>query len=110
MIATTLTVTGDGSVDTFVKMFLLGLAAGCLLAGIAIGASSRARPLLAACLGGGVGVAGFCLMVIKASEGHADSDTKAGMAVFAIGGAIVTLIGALIGWAAVGKRAPGAVT
>jgi hypothetical protein len=91
------------SVDTIAKMTLAGVGIGCLLAGLAIGASARTRALGASFLGGGVGVAGFFLLVTKDTVGH-DKDAAAGIAVLAIGGAILTLLGSAIGWAAVGKR------
>jgi len=86
---------------------LIGLAAGCLLAGLAVGASARARPLIAALLGGGLGVAGFFVLIARATPQDADATT--GMIVLAVGGAIVTLIGTAIGWAAVGRRQAAAV-
>lgn len=83
-------------------VILIGLAAGCLVAGLAIGASSRVRPLLSALLGGGLGVAGFCALIAGATP--TDRDTQAGMVILAVGGGILTLIGTAIGWAAVGRR------
>jgi hypothetical protein len=83
---------------------LIGIGGGCLLAGLAVGASSRVRPLLAALLGGGVGVAGFFTLVTRASPPDRSSDAAAGIAVLAAGGAIVTLIGTLFGWITVGRR------
>ncbi len=83
-------------------VILIGLAAGCLIAGLAIGASARVRPLISALLGGGLGVAGFCALVAGATP--PDRDTQAGMVILAIGGGILTLIGTAIGWAAVGRR------
>ncbi len=105
LIAAVLAANSKGDVDTLAKMMLVGLAAGCLVGGVAIGASARARPLLAAFLGGGVGVLGFCLLITRLSGSQADKDQTAGIAVLAVGGAIVTLIG----WAAVGKKAAGSV-
>jgi len=91
------------AVDTIAKMTLAGVAIGCLVAGLAIGASARTRALGASFLGGGVGVAGFFLLVTRDTVGH-DKDAAAGVAVLAIGGAILTLLGSAIGWATVGKR------
>lgn len=96
--------------DALAKTMLIGFAAGCLVSGIAVGASSRARPLLASFIGGGLGVVGLGLLVAKLSPGGADKDVQTGIAVLAVIGGIISLIGALIGWAAVGKKAPGAVT
>jgi hypothetical protein len=93
--------------DQIATMMLIGMGAGCLLAGLAVGASARTRPLLAAMLGGGAGVAGFCALILLSTARSSDKDEVAGVVALAIGGCVVTLIGALIGWAAVGKRHAG---
>lgn len=91
--------------DELGTMMLVGMGAGCLLSGLAVGASARTRPLVAALLGGGAGVAGFCLLLTRASPRSGGSDdAAAGIAILALGGCVVTLLGALVGWAAVGKR------
>jgi hypothetical protein len=82
-------------------VILIGLAAGCLIAGLAIGASSRVRPLIAALLGGGLGVAGFYALIAGATPSERD---QAGIAILAVGGGIITLIGTAVGWAVVGRR------
>jgi len=82
---------------------LIGIGAGCLLAGLAVGASARARPLFAAFLGGGLVVVGFFALVAR-SQPEDHSNAAAGLAVLAGGGAIVTLIGTLFGWVTVGRR------
>lgn len=105
-IATGLALSGKGDaegIDTLVKMMFVGLAAGCVIAGVAVGASARTRPLLAAMIGGAAGPAGLGILGAQQSS-HADKDAGGAIAVLAIGGAILTLIGALIGWAAVGKK------
>ncbi len=85
----------------------------CLLVGLAAGASARSRPLLAALLGGAIGVGAFfflAIMVFAAllspGVGGADipRDVYIGMAIVAVGAGLVTMIGALIGWLAVGKK------
>jgi hypothetical protein len=89
-------------------VMFIGMGAGCLLSGLAVGASARTRPLLAAFFGGGAGVAGFGALILRVtSRSDGDKDAIAGIAVLAAGGCIVTLIGTLIGWAAVGKRHAG---
>jgi hypothetical protein len=94
--------------DQIATAMLVGMAAGCLLSGLAVGASARTRPLIAALLGGGAGVAGFFALIMRASASSStDKDAAAGLAVLAIGGCLVTLIGTAIGWAAVGKRQVG---
>jgi hypothetical protein len=95
------------TVDGLATMMLIGMAAGCLLAGLAVGASTRVRPLLASLIGGGIGVAGFFALFGRTARAESDSDTIAGIAVLAAGGALITLIGTLVGWAAVGKRNAG---
>jgi hypothetical protein len=93
--------------DQIATAMLVGVGAGCLLAGLAVGASARARPLLAAFIGGGAGVAGFWTMILRATQGSHSKEETAGIAVIAVGGCLVTLIGALLGWVAVGKRHAG---
>jgi len=103
LIATVVAVSGDDTMNSLAKMLLVGLAAGCLLAGLAIGASARTRPLIAAMIGGGAGVAVFILLLSRGQQPR-DNDQTAGLIVLVIGGAIVTLIGTALGWATVGKR------
>jgi hypothetical protein len=95
--------------DQLGKLLLAGMAAGCFLAGLAVGASARTRPLLAALVGGGAGVAGFFALMVRitGADSRNDKDAVAGFVVLAIGGCLVTLIGTLIGWIAVGKRHAG---
>ena len=91
-------------------MLLGAMAVGCLLAGLAVGASARTRPLLAALVGGGAGVTGFFALMMRImgeGGGGRDKDAVAGFIVLAIGGCLVTLVGALIGWLVVGKRHAG---
>jgi hypothetical protein len=94
---------------------LLGLiAVCCVLVGVAAGASANSRPLLASLLGGAVGVFAFFYLAVmifvgifsEAKVGSAEipSEVYAGLAVIAGGAALSTLIGALIGWSAVGKK------
>jgi hypothetical protein len=100
--------TTEASSDETASILLLGMAAGCLLSGLAVGASARSRPLLAAMLGGGAGVGGFSALIVRAmARGDADKDAVTGAVVLAVGGCVVTLIGALIGWVAAGKRRAG---
>jgi hypothetical protein len=82
---------------------LIGIGGGCLIAGLAVGASSRVRPLLAAFLGGGLGVTGFFTLVTRAVPPD-KADAAAGIAVLAGAGAIVTLIGTWLGWVMVGRN------
>lgn len=87
-------------------MLLVGIGAGCLLSGLAVGASARARPLITASLGGAVGVAGYFTLITQATP-PTDRDTLAGLIIIVVGGAIVTLIGTALGWVTVGRRAAG---
>lgn len=94
---------GDGNPsDALGKAILIGIAVGCLLAGLAVGASARVRPLIASLLGSAIGVAGYFALVTRASP--PDNNATAGLALLAAGGAILTLIGTGIGWAAFGRR------
>ncbi len=83
---------------------LVGIGGGCLLAGLAIGASARVRPLFAAFLGGALGVAGYFTLIARSSPPDDSGHAAAGIAVLAGGGAIVTLIGTLFGWLTAGRR------
>jgi len=92
------------SADQIGMTMLIGIAVGCLFSGLAIGASARTRPLVASLLGGGLGVAGFFALLATYALGEPSNDVIAGFAVLAIGGAIVTLLGALLGWAITGRK------
>lgn len=94
------------SSDALGKILLIGIGAGCLIAGLAVGASARVRPLIAAFLGGAAGVGGYFLLMMRSSP-PPDSDTTAGLALLTAGGAIVTLIGTALGWGVVGRRYAG---
>lgn len=85
------------------------------LAGGAAGASANVRPLGASFLGGLLGVGSFFYLTIlifmgmfsKGSGqemGSVPSEVYAGIAIMAVGAGIAALIGAAIGWAAVGKK------
>ena len=94
--------------DALAKMLLAGLAGGCVIAGIAAGASARARPLGAAFLGGALGTAGFAMLIAQtATGGHGDADSAAVIGVFAGGGGILSFLGAALGWAVIGKKRAG---
>jgi len=90
------------------------LALCCLFVGIATGASASSRPLGAAFLGGIVGLGGFFFLAVyvllSVFKGEAGGDSGipseayAGIAIIAGGAGLVTLIGALIGWGAVGSK------
>lgn len=100
--------TAETSGDAIGAALLIGIAGGCFIAGIAVGASARSRPLAAAFLGSALGTAGFAYMIAHtATRGSGNSDTIAVIGVFAVGGGAATLIGALIGWAAFGKKSAG---
>jgi hypothetical protein len=94
----------EASGDRGVAMVIAGMASGCLLAGLAVGASARTRPLLASILGGGAGAGGFTLMVVQVAASPRSEDQTTRMLVIAAGGAIATLVGTAIGWAVVGRR------
>lgn len=90
------------------------LAACCLVLGIATGASASSRPLAASFLGAALGLGGFFFLAIYAfvsvfsaagaSLDKVPAEVYAGMGIVAAGGGLVTMIGALIGWAAVGRK------
>lgn len=85
---------------------IAGIGVGCLLAGLAIGASARIRPILASFLGGIAGTAGFAVLLARSGgTSGASQEELLIIAMFAAGGGIATMIGAAIGWATVGKTA-----
>jgi hypothetical protein len=91
----------------------LCMAVGCLISGIAAGASSRTGGVIGAgFVGSALGVFGFFMLAKLAMMGHgaAASGGESGQlytiaAIFAAGGGVVGAIGTAIGWATVGKRA-----
>jgi hypothetical protein len=89
-------------------MYFGAMGVGALLSGIAAGASAPKRILGVSFLGSIVGVMGFYLL-IRALPGVDDEDGDAaiGFAVIGAGCGIVTLLGALVGWKAVGQRSAG---
>lgn len=82
----------------------IGVGIGCLLCGLAVGASARTRPLLASFLGSAIGVGGFMAVAAGANGARHDQDFIIGAVVFSIGGGIVGLIGSALGWAMFGKK------
>lgn len=85
----------------------------CLVVGLASGASARSRPLGASFLGGVLGIGGFGMLSIYVFRSMvATGETSesippelyAGMAIIAVGAGLAAMFGALIGWAAVGRR------
>ncbi len=90
--------------DTAVRVALIAMGVGALLAGAGAGASARTRVIAAAFLGGAAGVLGAFVLakLVLGSQWN-----LAGMAVIAAAGAIVATLGAAIGWALVGRRGAG---
>jgi hypothetical protein len=103
LVAIMLVLSGERTSDDLGKMMLAGMGAGCLLSGLAIGASARTRPLIASLVGGGGGVAVFVALLTHDSRPQSH-DAVDGILFLVIGGGIVTLVGALVGWLAVGRR------
>lgn len=93
---------------------LAGLAACSFIVGICSGASASSRPLGASFLGGTLGLGGFFMLSIYvfvsvlskngAETGTIPPEMYVGIAVLAVGGGLVAMIGALIGWAASGSK------
>lgn len=90
------------------------LALCCLVVGVASGASARTRPLGASFVGGVLGIGGFQMLAIYVfraivSSGGGETDKVPpelylGMAVIAVAAGLAAMIGALVGWAAVGSK------
>jgi len=93
---------------------LAGLAACCFIVGVCSGASASSRPLGASFLGGVLGLGGFFMLSIYvfasllskngAETGTIPKEMYVGIAVMAVGGGLVAMIGALIGWATAGSK------
>ncbi|MDQ3366682.1 MAG: hypothetical protein M3680_14755 [Myxococcota bacterium] len=97
--------TSEAAVNEVGAGLVVGIGSGCLLAGLAIGASARTRPLLASLLGGAIGLAAFFYLITRYASAEApEQDALIGLGILAGAGAIVTMIGTAIGWAAVGRR------
>ncbi len=98
---------GEAVSDTQTGTLLGGIGVGCLLAGLAAGASARTRVLVASFIGAAIGVFGFFMLSRFLEGGEPKADELAGAGIIACGGAVITLIGASIGWVAVGRRRAG---
>jgi hypothetical protein len=98
---------GEAVSDGQTATLLGGVGVGCLLAGLAAGASARTRVLAASFLGAAIGVFGFFLLARFLLGGQPKSDELVGAGVIAAGGAIVALAGAALGWSLVGRRNAG---
>ena len=103
-------VIGQGETGPMLAMLVVC----CLLVGGAAGASAGSRPLVATLFGGAAGMFAFfylAIMIVVGILGEAQlgtgdipSEVYAGLAVIAGGAGLATMIGALIGWVAVGKK------
>lgn len=96
---------GERSSDKQTTMMFIGLAIGCVLAGLVIGASAKIRVAAASFLGGAIGIAlmgWFSAVVMGTSH---DKDMLTGVAVMAVVGGVLTVFGSVIGWTTIGKRA-----
>jgi hypothetical protein len=93
----------EATKDKIGMVLLVGMGAGCFLSGLSVGASTWRRALFASLIGAAGGVLGFFLLMEHLTAGNKSLDWGA-LAFFAGGGAIVTVVGNLIGWALFGKR------
>jgi len=99
---------GIGSdADTASNVMLIGIGVGAFLSGIGAGASARTRILAAAFLGGAIGVAAFFVLFKQLTGEGWSSNLLGGIALIAGGGAVVTTLGAALGWGAVGRKYAG---
>ncbi|CAN5642934.1 hypothetical protein BH11MYX1_BH11MYX1_40920 [soil metagenome] len=96
---------GERSSDKQTTMMSIGLAIGCILAGIVIGASAKIRVAAASFVGGLIGIALMGLFVAVALGTSHNKDMLTGVAVMAVVGGILTVFGSMIGWATIGKNA-----
>lgn len=96
---------GEASQRSQALVLVVGIGAGCLIAGLAAGASARTRILIASLLGGLAGVFGFFYLFQVLTVGSPKTEEIIGAAVVALAGGVVSLIGAAAGWAVAGKKA-----
>ncbi len=96
---------GERSSDKQTTMMFIGLAIGCILAGLVIGASAKVRVAASSFIGGAIGIALMGVLVAVAMGTTHSKDMMAGVAVMAVAGGILTVLGSAIGWAVIGKRA-----
>ena len=95
---------GEAAQNSQALLLIVGIGAGCLLAGLASGASARSRILAAAFLGGLIGVFGFFLIFQYLVTGAPKTEELVGAAIVAAGGGIVALLGTSLGWATFGRK------
>jgi hypothetical protein len=95
---------GEAANRSQALVLVIGIGSGCLLAGLASGASARTRILIASFMGGLFGVFGFFYLFQVLTVGAPKTEEILGAAVVAAGGGIVSLIGTALGWAVVGKK------
>jgi hypothetical protein len=86
---------------------LIGIGAGCVVAGFLSGASARIRVLLAGFLGAAAGVFGFFALATSMQGATLREDAIAGAAVIAAGGGVVALLATGLGWVAAGRSKAG---
>jgi hypothetical protein len=92
-------------------VFLGLIATGCLLSGIAGGATARRRPLAAAFIGGAIAIAGFRYLAYQAGQtipasgiSLVDENMWIVIALFGGAGGFVEVIGATLGWSLFGGQ------
>ncbi|HEY6034693.1 MAG TPA: hypothetical protein VIV58_10550 [Kofleriaceae bacterium] len=97
---------GESSVDKLATMMIVGIAAGALLGGIAIGASARLRVMGPAFLGGALAVVAVTLLGLTQGGGRGvhEDGAAAAIAIVAVIAGLLTMFGAGIGWAIWGKK------
>jgi hypothetical protein len=83
----------------------VGIGAGCVIAGLASGASARTRVSIAAFLGAAAGVVGFSVLEASYRGTRLTQDASVALAIIGAGGGVLALLASAVGWAAVGKRA-----
>ena len=96
---------GESSSDKQTTMMFIGLAIGCVLAGLVIGASAKIRVAAASFLGGAIGIALMGVFVAVVMGTSHDKNMLAGVAVMAVTGGVLTVLGSAIGWVTIGKNA-----
>lgn len=105
LVVMAMVVRGESNDDTTAGAYFGAAAVGSLLSGLAAGASAPKRLLLVSLLATVVGILGFYLL-LTALPGVKDGggEVALGFAIIGLGFGLVTMLGALIGWKAVGEK------
>lgn len=104
LVVLALVVRGESGDDATAGAYFGAVAIGSMLSGLAAGASAPRRLLLVSLVASVVGIMGFYLLMTALPGTKESSDAALGFAIIGVGFGLVTMLGALIGWKAVGQK------